>query len=114
MSHNHYLDFPTEKKDFENWSTVGSALIHNNKVIMVPEILDRKGILYNNHPNKFVDSWMFDTEIHLGNEKRTTRGGVGIALMYLRNVEEISSLDSLFGYSNRFDGLGIYLNTILR
>ena len=81
---------------------------------MVPEILDRKGILYNNHPNKFVDSWMFDTEIHLGNEKRTTRGGVGIALMYLRNVEEISSLDSLFGYSNRFDGLGIYLNTILR
>lgn len=34
--------------------------------------------------------------------------------MYLRNVDEISTSDSLFGYSNRFDGFGVYLNTILR
>jgi hypothetical protein len=61
-----------------------------------------------------MDSWLADIELHLGNDQLTTRGGAGVAIFYLRNVDKISHTESLFGYSNLYDGLGIYLNTVLR
>ena len=53
ISQSHYLDFPLERKDFENWQTIGSALIHQSKVILAPEVVDRKGIFYNTNLNPY-------------------------------------------------------------
>ena len=80
-----------EKKDFENWNTVGAALVHNSKVVLVPEVIDRKGILYSTNPNPYKDSWMLDVEFHIGNERKTTRGGTGMSMLYLKNVDEVSA-----------------------
>jgi hypothetical protein len=56
---------------------------------------------------------MADLELHMGNEQLSHRGGTGLGIYYTRNIEKISHKDSIFGYSNVYQGLGIYLNTIL-
>jgi hypothetical protein len=45
---------------------------------------------------------------------KTLRGGTGVSIFYLKNVDNVAHTESLFGYSNRFEGLGVYLNTVLR
>lgn len=92
---------------------MGAALIHKNKVVIAPEAKDKKGILYSTQQNQFYDSWVAEIELHLGNKKKTIRGGTGLGIFYLRSVDKASHTDSIFGYSNRYEGLGVYLNTIL-
>ena len=53
-------------------------------------------------------------EVHLGNAAKTQRGGTGMGFYYVKQVEKVSHADSIFGYTNRYEGLGVYLNTILR
>jgi hypothetical protein len=57
---------------------------------------------------------MIDIELHMGNDRQTHRGGTGLGIFYLENIDKVSHKDSIFGYSNIFKGLGVYLNTILR
>ena len=57
---------------------------------------------------------MADIEAHIGNDKQTGRGGTGMAIYYLRSIDQISHKESVFGYSSRFEGLGIYLNSIFK
>jgi hypothetical protein len=83
----HYLDFPVSRKDFANWRTVGAAVILRNRTIIAPETRDKKGILYNAIPNKLVRDWMLDVEVEIGNRKESSRGGTGVALFYVKNID---------------------------
>lgn len=85
-----------------------------NRTVLAPEVKDKKGILYARNPNPLVKDWMLDVEIDLGNSKKTTRGGTGLGIFYLKSVDKVSHKESIFGYTNRFEGLGIYLNTIMK
>jgi hypothetical protein len=53
VSQQHYLDFPTIRKDFEHWTAIGNSFIHKNKVVIAPEAKDRKGIFYAKEPNPY-------------------------------------------------------------
>lgn len=92
----HFLDFPVMKKDFQSWSTVGSAVIMRNRSVIVPEARDKKGIIYNTKPNELVKDWMLDVEIEMGNAKKSSRGGTGVALLYVRDIGsgEVSHTES--------------------
>jgi hypothetical protein len=93
---------------------MGAAVIMKNRSILAPEVKDKKGIMYAKNPNPLVKDWMLDVELNLGNTKRTARGGTGLGIFYLKSVDKVSHKESIFGYTNRFEGLGIYLNTIMK
>ena len=46
-----FIDYPISRKDFNNWRTVGAAVTMRNKTVIAPEARDKKGIMYNIHPN---------------------------------------------------------------
>lgn len=56
-----YLAFPSEKHDFENWQSVGSALLHKNKAVVVPQSTNSKGLIYNVNAYEKTN-WMIDME----------------------------------------------------
>jgi len=94
------------------WQTEGAAFFHKEKVVMVPKAVDRKGVLYHTHP--IVDrSWIIELEANIGNEENTWRGGTGLAVFFLRSVDKGAFKEGIFGYSNRYDGLAVFMNTIL-
>jgi len=111
ISHHHYFDFPIIRKDFENWEQVGNTVIHKNKVILAPEAKDRKGIFYAKNPNPFPNAWIAEFEVHIGNKENFNKPAGIFGLYYLRDIEKVSHEDSVVGYSNRFDGLAVFLNT---
>jgi len=113
-SADHYLDFPLMRKDFTHWATVGAAVMLKSKLVLSPEVKDKRGILYSTRPNTLERHWMLDVELDMGNEAKSARGGTGLALFYARSIDQVSHRESIFGYSNRFEGLGIYLNTIVK
>jgi hypothetical protein len=51
--------------------------------------------------------------VTIGNQDQTQRGGNGMGIYYLRTLNKEDIGQSLFGYSKKFDGLGIFLNTLL-
>jgi len=67
-------------------------------VVIVPEARDRKGIFYSAEQNPKDNFWLADVEVHLGNSKNTHRGGTGLAIYYLRNIDMQTQRESLFGY----------------
>jgi len=83
----HFLDFPVARKDFQHWCTVGTAVILRNRTVIVPESKDKKGMVYNSLPNNLAKDWMVDIEVQIGNDKRSSRGGTGLAIYYLKSVE---------------------------
>ena len=50
----------------------------------------------------------------MGNSGKTFKGGNGMAFYYLRNINKEDLGQGSFGYSSTFDGLGVFLNTILQ
>ena len=93
---------------------MGAAVILKNRTVVTPETKDKKGIIYSTVPNPLTKSWMLELEVHIGNDKQTLRGGTGLGLFYLRSIDKVSHKESIFGYSSQFEGIGIYLNSILR
>ena len=86
-----------------------------NKTVLAPEVRDKKGIIYSKLPNPLVNDWMLEVEVNIGNEKGTSRGGTGLGIFYIKNIgNQVSHKESIFGYTNRFEGLAIYVNTVLR
>jgi hypothetical protein len=88
-------------------------VIHKNKVVITPESRDKKGVFHSLEPNPKDNAWMLDVELNIGNDKKSHRGGTGVGIYYLKSVDKISQRDSIFGYSSVFEGLGIYLNSVL-
>lgn len=41
----HSLEFPVTQKEFSNWFSYGSAIIMKNRVVIAPEVQDKKGAL---------------------------------------------------------------------
>jgi len=85
-----------------HWRTDGAAVIHKNQVVIVPETRDKKGLFYSTEANPHMDSWLADIELHIGNDKKTSRGGTGLGIFYLENIDKVSHKDSIFGYSNNY------------
>jgi hypothetical protein len=94
------------KKDFTHWNTLGAAVFLKHRVIITPESRDKKGIIYSVVPNPLTEAWMLDLELNIGNDKMSFRGGTGLGIFYLKNVDKVSFKESIFGYTNRFEGLG--------
>lgn len=69
--------------------------------------------MYSVEQNPLTESWLLDVELNIGSEKKPVRGGTGVGIFYLNSVDQVSHKESIFGYTNRFEGLGIYLNTLL-
>jgi hypothetical protein len=59
-----------------------------NRTVIAPEARDKKGIIYNRQANPMVKDWMLDVELDIGNEKRSSRGGTGLAIFYLKNIDD--------------------------
>lgn len=112
----HFLESPFAEADFGRWQQDGSAVFTKNKIVLNPEIKEAKGAIYNKNNvvlGKHHD-WIVDIKVSIGNHDHVTnRGGNGVGIFYLRNLDKEELSRGVFGYSKNFDGLGIYLNTIL-
>ncbi len=62
----HYVDYPIERHDFDNWHTDGAAFFGKNKIVLVPEVKDRRGYFYNKEPVTHR-SWVVEIEFKVGN-----------------------------------------------
>jgi hypothetical protein len=109
----HYLDFPTEIHDYTKWHSMGAAFLHKNKAVLAPQTVSKKGLLYNIVPVEHTN-WMVDMELKIENGPKTHRGGAGFAFYYLTELDKDKFDDSVFGYSNIYDGVAVILNSILR
>ena len=75
-------------KEFENWNTLGTSLFTKTKAILLPELASKTGAIY----NKFFtgkdekDEWIVDIKLRIGNEDQTLKGGNGVGIFYLRNL----------------------------
>lgn len=45
---------------------------------------------------------------------KTESADSGFGIHYLKSIKKSSLGDSQFGYANKFDGLGVYLNSVLK
>ena len=54
-----------------------------------------------------------DLRITIGNEINSQKGGAGIGIHYLKSLHKSAIGNGLFGYGKDFDGLGVYMNSIL-
>jgi hypothetical protein len=66
-SADHYLDFPLMRKDFTHWATVGAAVMLKSRLVLSPEVKDKRGILYSSKPNALERHWMLDVDLEMGN-----------------------------------------------
>ena len=48
----------------------------------------------------------------IGNEKRSNKGGAGMAFFYLQDVNQEEIGSGLFGYSKQFKGIQVSLNSL--
>ena len=51
----HSLYTPFSVKDLENWSSVGATVMHKNQIVLVPELGQKWGGVFNSLPNKDKD-----------------------------------------------------------
>lgn len=106
------MEAPITNKEFENWETTGAAVMTKNNIILCPEITDKKGAIYakSQAPNK--EKWIVDIRVKVGNDEETFKGGTGLGFWYLRDLNKEDLNQGLMGYSKRFDGLGVFLNSV--
>ena len=79
---------------------------------MVPEIKDKKGAIINKVIVPHKDDWIVDLRVEIGNEAKSERGGAGLALYYLSEINQAEIGNGVFGYSRQFKGLTVFLNSL--
>lgn len=84
-----------------------------NEIVLVPELKDRKGAIWNKLHTAKTDEWLIEMRVKIGNEMRTAKGGAGLGIHYLQDINQSMIGTGLFGYSKQFNGLAVYLNSIL-
>lgn len=52
-------------------------------------------------------------QLEIGNTAKTAKGGNGVAILLLHDLDKEDIGQGIFGYSKKYDGMGVYLNTIL-
>jgi hypothetical protein len=53
-------------------------------------------------------------DVEIGNAAGSKVGTGGLGLYYLRNIDEETDMSSQFGFSNKFDGAAVIINTGMR
>ena len=46
------MEAPVTHKELDNWVGTGGSIMLANNIVLVPEITDKKGALYNKFPNE--------------------------------------------------------------
>ena len=70
-----------------------------NNIVLVPEVSDKRGALYNLRPNENRDQWIVDLKVRIGNDDRTAKGGNGLGFFYLKDINTQDLGQGTFGYS---------------
>lgn len=55
---------------------------------MVPELKDRKGAIWNKFHTAKTDEWLIEMRVKIGNEMRTAKGGAGLGIHYLQEINQ--------------------------
>jgi hypothetical protein len=84
-----------------------------NQIVLVPELSDKRGAIYNLNTNENKDQWIIEARVRIGNQEKTKRGGNGVGFYYLSSINKDEIGNGLFGYSKEFDGLAVLLNSVL-
>ena len=73
------------EKDFWNWGSQGSAVLHLNKAVIAPETSGTKGLIYTTQPNRNKDHWLAIMDFKIGRDKvkEMNKSGDGMAVYYL-------------------------------
>ena len=64
-------------------------------------------------PENSYDSFIADVRLNLGNEAKTQQGGTGAGIYYLQSIDNDEIGAGAYGYTNKFRGLGVFINTML-
>lgn len=79
----------------------------------MPEVADTRGAIVSQKLPSHRESWILDVRLRIGNEQRTPKGGNGVGIYYLRDIDQSELAEGLFGYTTRFNGLAVVLNGLL-
>ena len=60
------------------------------------------------------EDWIMNFQIQVGNTLKTEKGGNGVSILLLHEIDKEDFGQGIFGYSKKYDGMGIYFNTILQ
>ena len=62
------MEVPITNKEFENWETKIGSVFHKNRIVLVPEVKDKKGAIMNKVIVPHKDDWLIDLKVQIGNE----------------------------------------------
>jgi hypothetical protein len=108
----HTLESPITKKELENWDTKKSAILLKNNIVLSPEIVSAKGAIINKQIVPYSKDWIVDIKVTIGNEKKSAKGGAGMAFFYVEDIDQNEIGSGLFGYSRQFKGVQVSLNSL--
>ena len=89
-------------------------MLLKDKAVIAPELIHMKGNIHTTKalPSDNIDAWEAHLDVDIGQSNTTDIGMGGLALYYLRNVDQ--SENGLFGYSAKFDGAAVVINSMLK
>lgn len=76
-----------------------------NNIVLSPEIVNAKGAIINRKPIPHAKDWIIDIKATIGNDKKSAKGGAGMAFFYIDSIDRNEIGTGLFGYSRQFNGL---------
>ena len=82
------METPITNKEFDNWQTEGASVFLKNEIVLVPELKDRKGAIWNKFHTAKTDEWLIEMRVKIGNEMRTAKGGAGLGIHYLKEINQ--------------------------
>ena len=63
------LLFPMFKKEHDNWGSIGSAVLLENKAVISPELRDARGLIFSRKPNSKKNRWYAAIDFNIGRDK---------------------------------------------
>ena len=103
------------RSDFDLWDATGSAVFLKNKAVIVPEVKNKKGMIYTKNPNSSKEQWMLDIDLSVRRDQVADqlRAGDGMGIYYTRYIDDDDrALNNFYGYKDDFDGYGLFINTL--
>lgn len=64
----HSMESPITKKEFEYFQTHGTSVMTKNRIILNPEIRDKKGAIWSKYYVSHEKEWIMDLRVTIGNE----------------------------------------------
>lgn len=101
--------FPLYEEIFEDWTTKGTSVFLNNKLVLNPEGQALYGLAYSNYifqkPN-----WEMQIDLEIANRRDNPMGFGGTKIYLIKDNPEQSVEKFNFGLSNKFRGLMLQIN----